>query len=127
MWEQYLDNYTVKNQQGQWDAPPQITSVPDSIPDNLSNDDFAIWICSQVLHDPDMLHRPEGVNLSRSLALGAEITDGHVQPINRDQIFEKYKQLANNNNMVEAARVDPSRLANDQFIVDAHERMKSIV
>lgn len=127
VWEQYLDNYTVKNQQGQWDAPPQITSVPDSIPDNLSNDDFAIWICSQVLHDPDMLHRPEGVNLSRSLALGAEITDGHVQPINRDQIFEKYKQLANNNNMVEAARVDPSRLANDQFIVDAHERMKSIV
>ena len=85
-----------------------------------------MWICSQILYDPNMIHRPEGVQLSRSLALGAEIIDGNIQPINRDQIFQKYQQIANNNNMVESARVDPSRLANDQFITEAQERFKSI-
>jgi len=127
VWEKYLDGCTLKSPQGQWNVPPHITHVPDTIPPNLSNHDFATWICSQVVQDPSMIYKPEGVNLSRSLALGAEITDGHVQPINRDQIFQKYQQLANNNNMVEAARVDPSRLAHDQFVVDAHERMKSVI
>ena len=124
VWEKYLDTYQPSELQGHWDASPLIHPIPASIPPNLSNEEFVHWLYHDLLHEPDKLHQSEGIGMYRTLNFGAEIGLGTLQPINKDQIFTKYKQHKENSNNLEHIRVGNIDLPKDQFIRDAHTRQK---
>tara|TARA_R100000306_G_scaffold16657_1_gene20841 strand:- start:6227 stop:7873 length:1647 start_codon:yes stop_codon:yes gene_type:complete len=122
VWEKYIDSYVRSPEQRQWSAPPVFRSIPDSVPENLSNEEFVKWISHSVLHEPELLHQYEGVKLYRDLNFGAEISQGVLEPINRDQIFNAYKSRSNTVNHFEQIRSGQIPTATDPFIIEAHQR-----
>ena len=127
VWENYIDSYKSKGLQGKWDTPPQITNIPQSIPPDLSNEAFINWIFSAILNDPEKAYTNEAADLHRSLMFGANMGQGSLEPINRDQIFENYKQVAINKNNMEMLRTGNIPIAQQQFILTAHERKKRTI
>lgn len=126
VWESYIDSYTPVNLQSRWDTPANIKSIPDSIPEPMSNQEFINWIFEQVAHDPEKIHALEGTKLFRDLTFGAETGHGLLQPINRQQVFNGYKTRAENFNTVEHLRVGNMSMSPEYFIVDAHSRYEAI-
>ena len=80
-----------------------------------------------ILNDPERAYKNEGAELHRSLTLGANISQGNLEPINRDKIFESYKQVAINTNNVEMLRTGNAHLPPQHFIISAHERKKKVI
>ena len=120
VWENYIDTYQPSNKQSKWDLPPTIFPVPDNIPPNLSDEAFTAWIFNSIMYDPAGMYRAESAILNQSLKLGARIGMGLLDPTNRSQIFEQYKQRAQNRNNLEYLRVGMATLQPEQFIVEAH-------
>jgi hypothetical protein len=73
------------------------------------------------MYDPSGMFRSESARLNQSLKLGARIGMGLLEPINRSQIFEQYKQRAQNRNNLEHLRVGMAKLPPEQFIIEAHK------
>ena len=124
VWEDYIDSYTPKNLQGQWDVPANFINIPQTIPPDLSNDDFIHWLFNTIVNEPEKQYESEGVELYRSLVFGADMSGGQLEPINRDQIFKKYSSIAQNKNNTEAVRVGKASIPPQQFIINAHRSKK---
>ena len=122
VWEDYIDSYTPSPSQKHWSAPPVFKPIPESVPENLSNEEFLKWICHSVMHEPELLHQQEGIKLYRDLNFGAEISQGVLEPIDRNKIFNIYKSRSNNSNAFEQMRSNQASTAVDPFITEAHQR-----
>ena len=101
VWENYIDNYTPVGLQGQWESPAIFHNIPQSIPPDMSNEDFIKWLFFEVAHAPEKLHQYEGVKLHRDFQFGAEIGQGMLEPIDREKIFKVYQQKTNNKNQID--------------------------
>ena len=120
VWENYIDSYTPVGLQGQWEVPPVMHNVPESIPENISNEDFIRWLFNEVLHAPEKLHQQEGTKLYRDFQFGADIGQGVLEPIDKDKIFKAYQARAANKNQIEYARSNKVALS-DPFVLEAHQ------
>ena len=74
------------------------------------------------MHEPELLHQQEAVKLYRDLNFGAEISQGILEPIDRNKIFNIYKSRSNNYNAFEQMRSNQASTAVDPFITEAHQR-----
>ena len=124
-WEKYVDSYTPTDNQGKWDSPPKIYPLPESIPEGLDNQQFVIWIFSNILQESHRAFGYEGNQLLCDLTCGATMRYGSIQPIDREKIFQEYKDVANNRMNCEKARVGILSLTNDAYLDEAHKRKKS--
>ena len=124
-WMDYIDTYNPVDQQGQWDAPPNIYNIPESIPENLDNQQFIIWLYSEFLKETHKAFGYEGNKLLCDLACGATIEYGNMDVLDRDKLFERYKLIANNKIVCEKARVGMLALSQDSYLNEAYKRKKS--
>ena len=120
VWENYIDEYTPTGLQGQWEAPPVFNNVPQSIPPDMSNEEFIKWLFFEVVHAPEKLHQYEGVRLHRDFHFGAEIGQGMLEPLDKERIFNVYKQKAANKNQIEQIRSQKIPLT-DSFLLEARQ------
>ena len=120
VWENYIDEYTPTGLQGQWEAPPVFNNVPQSIPPDMSNEEFIKWLFFEVVHAPEKLHQYEGVRLHRDFQFGAEIGQGMLEPLDKERIFNVYKQKAANKNQIEQIRSQKIPLT-DSFLLEARQ------
>jgi len=125
VWENYIDSYTSSKLQGKWDSPSTMVNVPNTIPPDLSNEDFIKWIFNEVEHNSDKLYQFEAVKLYRDISFGAEIGQGTLEPLDREKIFNSYATKARARNQMEYFRNNPAQLVTDPFILQAHERYKA--
>ena len=124
-WMDYIDTYQPVDQQGQWDAPPNIYNIPESIPENLDNQQFIIWLYSEFLKETHKAFTYEGNKLLCDLACGATIEYGNLEVLDREKLFERYKLIANNKIVCEQARVGMLALSQDAYLNEAYKRKKS--
>ena len=125
VWEDYIDSYSPKNLQGKWDHPPSMKAVPTEIPPDLDNDGFIKWIFNTVVQQPHKLYQYEAAKLQRDLNFGAEISQGVLQPIDREKIFKAYQSKAHSKNQLEHLRANPQQLVIDPFITESHKAYES--
>lgn len=122
VWENYIDTYTPTETQGKWDAPPRIVNVATEIPSDLSPtpDGFVKWLFNSVQPTPEKVHQYEGAKLCRDLAFGANISQGILEPIDRNQIFTNYQGKMNHKNSFEQLRTNRNTIVRDHFLVEAN-------
>lgn len=124
-WENYIDTYVPVGKQGKWDSPPSFPVVPDAHPNNFSNHkQFVQWLFTEVLKEPEKLHKEEGVRLVRDLNFGARINFGNVQPLDQQAVFEMYKNRAINKLNAEQVRVGGLPLLNAPYVEDAYNKRR---
>ena len=124
-WMSYIDTYQPVDQQSQWDAPPNIYNIPESMPENLDNQQFIIWLYNEFLKESHRAFSYEGNKLLCDLACGATIEYGNMDVLDRDKLFERYKLIANNKIVCEQARTGMVALSQDAYLNEAHKRKKS--
>ena len=124
-WMDYIDTYKPVGQQGHWDAPPNIYNIPESIPENLDNQQFIIWLYSEFLKESRRAFSYEGNKLLCDLTCGATIEYGNMDVLDRDKLFERYKAIANNKIVCEQARAGMLSLSQDAYLTEAYKRKKS--
>lgn len=123
VWENYIDTYQVKGLQSQWGSSPRLYQIPEQMPQQpLSNDQFVEWLFSAMLQEPKGAYTYEGVKLVRDLNLGAFIEQGVIEPINRESVFNTFKQRAHNKLIVEQIRSGMAVMTPDSFIVEANNK-----
>lgn len=121
VWMNYIDTYKSHGLQGHWNNPPQLFEIPQEIPPNLDNENFVEFLYTQVVNQPDDSFGYEATKLVRDLNIGAIVDHGIVEPINRNSIFERYKQQAHNKLVVEQLRSGMASMEQDSFIKAANE------
>ena len=124
-WMDYIDTYQPVGQQGQWDSPPNLYNIPESIPENLDNQQFIIWLYTEFVKETHKAFTYEGNKLLCDLACGATIDYGNMDVLDRDKLFERYKLIANNKIVCEKARVGILSLSQDAYLNEAYKRKKS--
>jgi glycosyltransferase involved in cell wall biosynthesis len=116
VWMDYIDTYKPKMLQGKWSIPPRPMEIPNSIPDNLDNNQFVEWLYNAVLHQPESAFGYEATKLVRDLNIGAIVDHGVVEPIDRNQIFQQHKMRAENKAVTDKIRTGQLALAPEKFI-----------
>lgn len=124
-WENYIDTYVAIDKQGKWDSPPVIYNIPEKIPEGLDNQQFIIWLYTEVLQQPHKAFEYDGNKLLCNLTCGAIIELGNLEVIDREKLFEKYKASAHNQITCEQARVGAIPLTQDTYLSEAYQRKKS--
>ena len=123
--ENYIDSYTPVGKQGAWDSAPVFPSIPEAKPDNFSNhNEFIEWIFSDLMKEPQKIHKEEGVKLVRDLNFGAQISFGSLNPIDQQKIFDLYKSRAVNKLQTERVRCGLLPITNPPFIAEAYNRKR---
>lgn len=126
IWEAYLDSVQLINEQGKWDSSPlNIYDIPSSIPENLSNNQFVDWLYYAILRRPDLRYTYQGLKLCSELNTGMTL-EGGMRPIDRNIIFNYYKQRAENYIIAEKVRCGLLPLRFDDFISYKHIKEQSL-
>lgn len=122
VWENYIDTYRPKNLQSQWASPPKLFQIPESIPQQIiTNDQYVEWLYGAVLNEPKGAFTYDGVKLVRDLNFGAFIEQGIIESINRESVFNSFKQRAQNKIILEQIRSGMAIMTPDPFIVEANK------
>lgn len=125
-WEAHLDSIQLTGYQGRWsDTPPIIYNVPTKIPDNLSNEAFVGWIFNEVLRQPHLRYTYTGLRLGAELNIGASFVGG-IHPINRDMIFNYYRNLATHIIRWEQVRTNLLPVPNEDYIDYCNIKKKAL-
>ena len=119
-WMQYIDTYKTTGLQGKWNHPPQLFEIPKEMPNNLNNDQFVEFLYHNVIHEPESAYGYAATKLVRDLNIGAIVDHGVVDPINREKIFNQYRQMAENKLTIEKIRTGIATLMPEKFIEVAH-------
>ena len=117
----YIDTYKPHNLQGVWDNPPTLFNIPEQMPQNLGHEQFVKYLYQDIIHEPDSAYGYEATKLIRDLNIGAIVEHGVIEPVNKDQIFQRFKSMAQNKLVVEKIRSGMATLQNDTFIEMANE------
>lgn len=126
IWENYLDNVELKDNQGKWDeTPPDLFEIPTSIPPNLSNEDFVTWLYYDVIHRPDLRYTLIGMKLCTDLNLGVNFDNG-IRQVNREELFKMFRQRAEGYIQAEKFRCGLLPLANEDYVDYARLKQKSL-
>jgi glycosyltransferase involved in cell wall biosynthesis len=125
VWMDYIDNHKPKSLEGRWNAPPMVFEIPNQMPDNLPHEQFVEFLYYNVLHEPDSAFGYEATKLVRDLNIGAQVDHGIIEPMDRQKIFEKFKQRAMNKIVVERIRSGAAKLQEESFIAEANNNERN--
>jgi glycosyltransferase involved in cell wall biosynthesis len=125
VWMDYIDSYKPSKLESKWNAPPQIHEIPQNVPDNINNEAFVEFLYHNVLAQPNDAFGYEATKLVRDLNIGAIVDHGVVEPIDKQKIFNKYKEQATNKVVVEKIRSGLAQLKPDSFIEMANQNDRS--
>ena len=125
VWESYIDDYNPVGLQGQWDAAPNMINIPQQVDNNVkSNQDFIRWLY-HLLNMPERAHQYEGKQIIRNLNLGAQISQGVLEPLNREQVFTHFQQRMKTINNTELVRIGQIPYNPEPFIVQARDALRN--
>ena len=125
VWMDYIDNYKPSKLESKWNSPPKIHNIPESAPENVSNDVLVEFLYNNVLAQPQDAFGYEATKLLRDLNIGAVVDHGVVEPIDKQKIFNKYKEQARNQVVVEQVRSGFAHLNPEPFIEVANQNDRS--
>jgi len=125
VWMDYIDNYKPSKLESKWNSPPKIHNIPESAPENVSNDVLVEFLYNNVLAQPQDAFGYEATKLLRDLNIGAVVDHGVVEPIDKQKIFNKYKEQARNQVVVEQVRSGLAHLNPEPFIEVANQNDRS--
>lgn len=120
-WMNYIDTYKPKGLQGHWNHPAKLFNLPEQMPTNISNDQFVEFLYYNVLNEPDDAFGYEATKLVRDLNIGAQVDHGIIEPINREALFHRCKQQAQNKLIVEKIRSGMATMQPDPFLIEANK------
>jgi glycosyltransferase involved in cell wall biosynthesis len=118
-WEDYFDSVEIRPIEQTWKSPPRIHQPSNTIPQNLSPAQFAKWLITDVLGEPERLNTYFESRLLRDLNYGMYIQGTGEMYLNEDSykfikpVYEKFEKqeaynmmvgLCNRRNQWEAAR-----------------------
>lgn len=128
IWEAYFDNAELTNLQGKWDSPAKlIHNVPQNIPENLSNEQFVEWLFIEVLCKPDEANGYLAMRLINDLGFGATLSfGGNPRPIDREAVFQSFKNRAENRNLLEKIRTGELEIVQEDYIEYAYMKEKAL-
>lgn len=127
--ENYFDGINAEGSQGKWDSePPLLYSIPQNIPNGLSNEQFVDFIFYHVIRKPELRNSYTGIKMITDLNLGAVIDGNSHQAINREMIFNNYKSMAENALIIEKLRcgILQSSYKDEDFIKYARMKQRSL-
>jgi glycosyltransferase involved in cell wall biosynthesis len=119
IWADYFDNAPLTGLQGKWDSPPRLYNIPQSIPPNLSVEEFVTWIFNDVIHQPEKRNSFLAYKLCADLTFGIIHEGGNIRQLNRDMIFNIYRQKLINQNEWEKIRCGMIKLAPEDWLQQA--------
>ena len=126
VWENYIDSYNPVELQGRWDTPPNMINIPDQIDENVkSNQDFIRWLY-HLLNIPERAHQYEGQQMIRNLNFGAQIAMGTLEPLNRQQVWNSFKERMQHINNTELLRIGQIPYNPEPFIVQARDVLRNV-
>jgi hypothetical protein len=124
-WENYLDQVSLTELQGQWDtAPPRMYVPPEQAPGDLNNTEFVNWLMIKVLNEPERINSLFALRMIQDLHYGARIDGPSKQMVDRQKVFDLCKHIVNNKNLCEEARCGMRQLTQEDFIDYAHLKDK---
>jgi hypothetical protein len=94
------------------------------MPQNQSVEDFVTWLYNEVLHQPERRHSYRAYKICSDLTFGLAHDGGGTRQINREMIFNLYRNMARNRNDWEAIRCGMVKLEPEDYLLNAnvHER-----
>lgn len=125
VWEDYIDSYEPVDKQGKWDSAPLLYEIPTTIPEGLDNQQFIIWLFTEVLHESQKSFTYDGNKLLCEIAMGATIEYGTMEVVDREKLFKQYQNVANNKMVCEKARVGMLPLSEEPYLSEAYKRKKA--
>jgi glycosyltransferase involved in cell wall biosynthesis len=118
-WENYLDNITLTNYQGKWDAKlPLITSLTELEKHKNPYDMIVDWVAKNI-QDNQIATSMILLNMIRDLDYGFAINGMNTQPYNTDNVKQVFESLINNHNITMQAKDNPELLSPEDFILYA--------
>lgn len=124
IWEQYLENLQLVDNQGKWDIPKRNYILPKTIPQTLNNAQFINWAISKVMMEPKLVNSRYAATKLRQLDHGSYLEDESIIPVTKESIFRQMLGYAQNKIECENARVGHLELSEDDYIKYAHQRAK---
>lgn len=127
IWETYFDSVELTGLQGMWDAPPQIYPIPEKMPENISTEQFMYWIATEVLHEPKFFNSYLSMRLINDINFGATISFGGTpRNITREEVFNSFRNKAENRNLFERIRTGEVQIQTEDFIQYAHMKQRAL-
>ena len=93
-WISFIKSLTIDSKK--WDSPPEISEIPDSVPENLSNADYVRWLIINVLRDQTKIGSILEANLLRNLTFGMDMEAYPLRGFGREDAFEIVKSIVLN-------------------------------
>lgn len=122
-WEKYLDSVDLSKIKRKWDEPPRHINIPQSIPENMSFEQFVNWCGVTMLQDPEYVFSYKGLRFLKWLNEGAIIDFGTLDPFDPEKLFNIMQNYAHAKNQFEHLRTNPQLLLQENFIKEAHARI----
>lgn len=124
VWMEAIDKIN-KPKKGWYDSPIYL-NIPNKMPENFTNLELADWIFSKVLGRPDLIDTYDHMEILRELNIGGyPIYDVGQQrtkwkSVTAENIFKKYREKANAQNIMEKARVGLLELRDEDYLLFAN-------
>jgi len=122
-WEDYFDGVKKSKLMGQWEYPALHKPIPENAPKNLTNYQFAEWVCVNVLQDESYAFNYKMLSMVRDLNFGASYGLGKLEDCSQQSIFNENKFIGDRKYSFDAIRANKSQAAQN-FILEAHKRIK---
>jgi glycosyltransferase involved in cell wall biosynthesis len=103
-WISFIKDLEINTKQ--WNSPPDISIIPDSIPENISNADYVRWLMIDVLKEKDKVGSILEANLLRNLTFGMDMEAYPLRGFSREDAFEIIKNIVLNKNYWEQVRYE---------------------
>ena len=131
IWENYFDNIQLTGCQGQWDTTPfQPYNPPEILPEQMkkvSAKEFVDWLYIDVLKSPKLCQSFLYMKLCSEVESGLTIEGMGARPINREQVFNIFRDRAKNAMIAEQARCNMIQLPIEDYIEYAHLKQKALL
>ena len=130
IWENYFDSIVLTGEQGQWDTSPYLQyNIPETLPENMKNasaKDFVDWLYNDILHRPDLTTTFAYMRLCSEIESGLTIEGMGARPINREMVYNIYRDRAKNCMIAEQARCNMIQLPQEDYIEYAHIKTRAL-
>jgi len=115
-WEECFDSINI-NKKLDWNSPDIAPVAPQlTVPNNLNNQEFITYICTQLINSPELLHTAAIQTLIRDSDSGLVCRNRITHVLNRQQIVEYLEGFLKSKVMHEQVRTNPQILQPEDFI-----------
>ena len=130
IWENYFDNIELTGDQGKWDTAPYVAyNPPENLPESMqkvSAKEFVDWLYVDVLKSPQLCKSFFHTKLCSEIDTGLTVEGMGARPINREQVYNLFRDRAKNAMIAEQARCKMIPLPTEDYIEYAHLKQRAL-